>query len=239
MPRRFLAGVDAVFERALAKEPGARPASAGELVEELGDVFRDAEPVTAVLPRPHPTATPPARRPRLRWLAPLAFVVLLLGGLTAAAFVSNGDEPEVRTITRVTTTVSTVSDTESTLTVTETATVPEDETSVPSSGSSGSELNNEGFARMQAEDYEGALPLLEQAVSQLAGSGTLAEAYASYNLAFTRLALGSCDGVLELLDRSEEVQGERSEIDRLRREAEKQCGDGPGKGNGKNDEQDD
>ena len=230
-------GVDAVFERALAKEPGARPASAGELVEELGDVFRDAEPVTAVLPRSLPPAAPPARRRRLRWLAPLAFVVLLLGGLTAAAFVSNGDEPEVRTITRVTTTVSTVSDTESTLTVTETATVPEEETSVPSS--SGSELNDAGFARMQAEDYEGALPLLEQAVSQLAGEGSLAEAYASYNLAFTRLALGSCDGVLELLDRSEEVQGGRSEIDRLRREAEKQCGDGPGQGKGKNDEEGD
>ena len=231
-------GVDAVFERALAKEPRDRPASAGELVEELADVFRDAEPVTAVLPRPQPTTAPPARR-RLRWLAPLAFVVLLLGGLTAAAFVSNGDEPEVRTITRVTTTVSTVSDTESTLTVTETATVPEDETSVPSSGSSGSELNDAGFARMQTEDYEGALPLLEQAVSQLAGEGSLAEAYASYNLAFTRLALGSCDGVLELLDRSEEVQGARSEIDRLRREAEKQCGDGPGQGKGGNDEEDD
>jgi len=97
----------------------------------------------------------------------------------------------------------------------------------------------EFHVRMRAEDYEGALPLLEQAVSQLAGSGSLAEAYASYNLAFTRLALGSCDGVLELLDRSEEVQGDRSEIDRLRREAEKQCREGPGKGNGKKKEQDD
>ncbi|HEY5873568.1 MAG TPA: serine/threonine-protein kinase [Gaiellaceae bacterium] len=231
-------GVDAVFERALAKEPDARPASAGELVEELGDVFRDAEPVTAVLPRAQAPAAPPARQRRW-WLVPLALLVLALAGLSAAAFVSNGDDPQVRTITRVTTTVSTVSDTESTLTVTETATVPEDGTSAPSSGSSGSELNDAGFARMQAEDYEGARPLLEQAVSQLAGSGSLAEAYASYNLAFTRLALGSCDGVLELLDRSEEVQGDRSEIDRLRREAEKQCREGPGKGNGKKKEQDD
>ncbi|HUG65332.1 MAG TPA: hypothetical protein VMK83_08955, partial [Gaiellaceae bacterium] len=94
-------------------------------------------------------------------------------------------------------------------------------------------------ARMQAEDYEGALPLLEQAVSQLSGSGTLAEAYASYNLAFTRLALGSCEGVLDLLDRSEEVQGGRSEIDRLRGEAEKQCGDRSGKGEGRDEEEDD
>ncbi len=77
---------------------------------------------------------------------------------------------------------------------------------------------------MQAGDYEGALPLLEGAVAGLAGSGSLTEAYASYNLAFTRLALGQCDGVLDLLARSEQVQGDRKEIDRLRKEAEKACG---------------
>jgi hypothetical protein len=32
--------------------------------------------------------------------------------------------------------------------------------------------------------------------------------------------------VLELLDRSEQVQGQRKEIDRLRREAERDCSDG-------------
>ena len=225
-------GIDDVFQRALAKEPSDRPASAGELVEELRDVFRDAEPVTTVLPAP-PSRTPAAqRRKRLRWLVPVAFVALLLSGLTTAAFVSNEDEPGVRTITRVRTTVSTVSDTTSTLTVTETSTVPDEETSTAGSSSSGAELNDAGFARMQAEDYEGALPLLEQAVSLLAGSESLAEAYASYNLAFTRLALGSCDDVLALLERSEAVQGDRSEIDSLRREAEKQCEDSPGKGKG-------
>ena len=225
-------GVDAVFERALAKEPDARPASAGELVEELRDVFRDAEPTTAVMPRAQPPAAPPPRRRRW-WLVPLALLLLAVGGLTAAAFVSNGDDPQVRTITRVTTTVSTVSDTESTLTVTETGTVPDEETTPSGSAIADADA---GFRRMEAGDYEGALPLLEPAVSQLVGAGTLAEAYASYNLAFTRFALGSCDGVLELLDRSEDVQGGRSAIDRLRREAEKECGDGPGKGNGKKED---
>ena len=62
---------------------------------------------------------------------------------------------------------------------------------------------------MQAGRYEEALPLLEQAVAGLAGSGELAEAYASYNLAYTRRALGQCDGVVDLLNRSEQVQGER------------------------------
>jgi transcription initiation factor IIE alpha subunit len=37
------------------------------------------------------------------------------------------------------------------------------------------------------------------------------------------LQLGSCDGVLELLDRSETIQGQRSEIDRLRAQAEENC----------------
>ena len=96
---------------------------------------------------------------------------------------------------------------------------------------------------MQSGNFSDALPLLEQAVASLAGSGTLAEAYASYNLAFTRFALGSCDGVLPLLDRSESVQGERREIDRLRREAEKACDDrrggGPGNGQGNQGDGDD
>ena len=91
---------------------------------------------------------------------------------------------------------------------------------------SASELNDEGFALMQAGDYESALPLLEQAVQLSSGSGELVEAYASYNLAFTRLSLGSCDGVLDLLRRSEEVQGKRGEIKRLQRQAEKSCGGG-------------
>ena len=73
---------------------------------------------------------------------------------------------------------------------------------------------------MQAGDYAGALPLLERAVQKLQGSSSLDEAYADYNLAFTRFQLGSCDGVLELLDRSEAIQGQRSEIDRLREQAQ-------------------
>ena len=89
-----------------------------------------------------------------------------------------------------------------------------------------SALNDQGFALMRAGEFERALPLLEASVAGLAGSGSITEAYASYNLAFTRFALGNCDGVLALLDRSEAVQGERKEITRLRREAERSCGDG-------------
>jgi hypothetical protein len=116
-----------------------------------------------------------------------------------------------------------------------TSSSPTPEAETPA-GPSGAELNDLGFARMQAGDYVGALPLLREAVLALRGSRSLTEAYASYNLAFTRFALGRCDGVIGLLDRSQRIQGDRREIDRLRSEWDATCGEsdeeGPGKGNG-------
>jgi tetratricopeptide (TPR) repeat protein len=91
------------------------------------------------------------------------------------------------------------------------------------SGGSGAELNNAGYAKMGQGDYAGALPLLEQAVQKLSGSGSTDEAYADYNLAYTRRALGQCTDVLTLLDRSQAIQGPRKEIDHLRKDAQKRC----------------
>jgi eukaryotic-like serine/threonine-protein kinase len=244
------AAVDAVLQRALAKDPAQRPESGAELVENLRGAFEEAEDRTLVLaaaPATAATAPPPApRREHGRtWRWPvllLAALAILLAGGASAALLAGGDDPPAQTITREV--VTTVSDTASTLTVTETTTVPEETTDpeeLPAdSPEAGAALNNEAFALMQEGDFETALPLLERAVQALSGVGSLDEAYASYNLALTRFTLGRCDGVLELLDRSEAVQGERREIDRLRRDAERQCdGDGnPGKGRG-NDGDDD
>ena len=222
--------VDGVLSRALAKEPSERPRTASELVEDLRDALREDEPETRVLAGAVPVASSTRERGGNGPGWPIALLgaaaILLAGAGTAAVLTRSEDSPEQRTVTRVRTLVTTVSDTASTITVTQ-PTVQEEE---PADGAA---LNDEGFARMQAEDYGGALPLLEQAVEALSGSGELAEAYASYNLAFTRFALGSCDGVLELLDRSEEVQGKRREIDELRRDAERRCDGNPARGNGK------
>jgi hypothetical protein len=90
--------------------------------------------------------------------------------------------------------------------------------------STGADLNLEGYAKMRTGDYQGALPLLSQAVQQLSGTGSLDEAYADYNLAYTRYELGQCTDVLQLLDHSQGIQGRRTEIDALRRDAQKACG---------------
>jgi hypothetical protein len=91
-------------------------------------------------------------------------------------------------------------------------------------GATGVDLNDQGYAKMRGGDYQGALPLLDQAVQRLSGTGSLAEAYADYNLAYTRYELGRCTDVLTLLDHSQLIQGHRTEIDALRRDAHKACG---------------
>jgi eukaryotic-like serine/threonine-protein kinase len=210
------AALDPIFARALAKEPADRYDSCAELVGDLRRAFEEAAGST----RAWASSPVAAVGERARWL-PLALGVALLaaGGIVAAVLLGGGanepaSAPAIRTVTAQGKTVTV------TTRATTAATAP---TTAPpaSSSSSGAALNDAGWQRMKAGDYAGARPLLEQAVQKLQGTGSLAEAYADYNLAFTRLSLGSCDGVLELLDRSEAVQGYRSEIASLRKDARK------------------
>ena len=243
-------GVDDVFERGLAKAPDARFRSCGELVSSLKDAFADAAATTIrVLPAavasdpPAPTgapapssASPPFREApvslhrgsgarRLGILLAAVGAVALLGVL-AAVLATRGDGGSVEAVTVVRT--ATVAGTPQVRTVTvesdqPTTTVATTVAETPPASASGAALNDQGFRLLQAGKAAAALPLLEQAVTKLQGSGSLAEAYASYNLAWARFATGSCDGVLALLDRSREIQGKRKEIDRLRRDVGRSC----------------
>jgi serine/threonine-protein kinase len=175
-----------------------------------------------------------AASPR-RWLLPLLVVVLLGGGIAAAFAATRGGQSRtappkrkpvtiLRTVTRPGTTLeqTVTAPAPPPATVTSSAAAPT--TTAAGGSSSGTDLNAAGYAKMQAGDYAGALPLLERAVQQLTGTGTLGEAYADYNLAYTRYELGRCTDVLPLLDHSQAIQGRRTEIDALRRDAQKACG---------------
>jgi hypothetical protein len=211
--------VDDVLARGLAKEPKHRYGSCADFVHALRDALDRAAGTTFV------AAVPPVReqvRSRLPVVLAVLGALLLAGVLAAALLAGDGDDPQTikETVTLEGTTIVETVTTEAAPTTAEPEPEPEPE-SEPSA--SPAELNDQGFALMQAGDYAGALPLLEQAVAGLSGTGETAEAYASYNLAFTRLSLGSCDGVIDLLDRSREVQGDRKEIKQLRKEAERSC----------------
>jgi len=219
--------LDDVLARGLAKEPEHRYGSATELVEALRDALDQAAGTTQVAAVP--AAAPPAKRRRVPLLLPLLGAALL-AGIVAAALLARDDGGSTAATTAPRTVKETV--TLAGTTVVQTVTTapeppPATTTAAEPPAQNPSALNDQGFELMKAGRYEEALPLLEQAVAGLAGSGELAEAYASYNLAFTRRALGQCEGVVELLDRSEEVQGRRKEISKLRKETEKAC-DGEG-----------
>jgi serine/threonine protein kinase len=226
--------VDAALARGLAKAPEDRYAAAADLVDALRTALDEAAGPTRIQAPPTPAPAPVrvASRRRSR-LLPLLALVLLGAGILAATLLAGSDDettapptaplPAPQTIRE--TIVQTVTTPAPTTQPQTAPTTTQATTTAEAPPASATELNDQGFALQQAGDYESALPLLEQAVQLSSGSGELVEAYASYNLAFTRFSLGACDGVLDLLRRSEEVQGKRGEIRRLQREAEKSCGD--------------
>jgi eukaryotic-like serine/threonine-protein kinase len=218
--------LDPVFYRALAKTPSERYGSAGEFVAALRAAFADAAGATrAFEPAVAAPILPP---PPSRSVWPLLTLLLLVGaaaGALLAYALTRGDgtakTPSVITRVQTITTQGQVSTVERPVTVTSTRATPP--ATPPPASQSGAALNNAGFRKMQAGDYAGALPLLERAYQKLHNTGSLDEAYNAYNLAFTRFSLGNCDGVLDLLDRSEAIQGHRSEIDNLREQAQDSC----------------
>jgi len=222
--------LDRVFERALAKDSTQRFETCADFVAALRAAFSDAAGQTgqlaAVAPPPPTSGTrplPPPTRPSGAW--PLLLGLLAAGavaGALLAYFLTRGDG-STPAPTTVVTHVQTVTTQGQITTVEKPVTVTTSPAATVPSEPSGAALNTAGFRKMHAGDYAGALPLLERAVQKLDGTGSLDEAYASYNLAYTRFQLGNCDGVLELLDRSEAIQGQRSEIDRLRQQAEERC----------------
>ena len=249
--------VDEVLARGLAKNPGARPGSCAALVEALRHAFLASEPVTARIRGVQSGPPVAARARRSRVGGPLAALggvcVLVAAGAGVASLLADESAPPraqtvvhtetVRGETQIRVRTETVRGETQTRTVTVAAetTVEAPATAAPSepppstaqpagegTRTSGAALNDRGYRLLQDGDVAAALPYFERAVELLDDSGSLAEAYASYNLALARLSLGSCDGVIQLLDRSQQVQGERSEITRLRRNAERRCGDDDG-----------
>jgi eukaryotic-like serine/threonine-protein kinase len=219
--------LDRCFERGLAKDPDHRFATSAEFVAALRAAFADAAGQTrplAVAPTVATRQLPPPRRSSSAWplLIGLLAAGAVAGGLLAYFLTRDNSSPStVVTHVQTVTTRGQVTTVERSVTVTTSPTTSS--ASPPPSSQSGVALNNAGFAKMQNGDYAGALPLLEQAVRKLDGTGILDEAYAKYNLAYTRYQLGNCDGVLELLDQAEAIEGQKDAIDRLRAQAQENC----------------
>jgi eukaryotic-like serine/threonine-protein kinase len=212
--------VDPVLAKALAKHPAERYGSCAEFVAALRGALAEAAGPTRVLGVISPP--PPPRRDRPAWLVPVLAALLLAGvGAGVAVALIGGGSPKralppqkvsvsVKTVTQPgTTVVTTAAATTAAATTAATTTAA---TTAPASGSDPYALNNQAWELMKQQNYQAALPLLQQAVQQLRGRTDLGTAYANYNLGVTLIALGRCDEAMPYLEASRAIQPSRREV---------------------------
>jgi eukaryotic-like serine/threonine-protein kinase len=219
--------VDDVFYRALAKDPADRYPSAAEFVAALHDAVHGAadvtRPLAAVAPAEEGVAAPlpPARRRMPLWpLAAAALAAAAIAGVLAAVLTGGNDNNGAA----VTTFVKTVRLRGTTVRETVTRSVaapkprarPSTAAAVQPAPTGGHALNDAGYAKMRAGDYAGALPLLQQAVQKLKGTGPSDpyEGYANYNLGYTLLKLGRCDEALTYLQVADRLEPNNADVRR-------------------------
>jgi tRNA A-37 threonylcarbamoyl transferase component Bud32/tetratricopeptide (TPR) repeat protein len=209
--------LDAVLARALAKDPGERPGSCAEFVADLRHALAAGATTTQVLPKTALAATVPPpehRRGWHRWAAAALLLAALVAGTALAAALAGGDDQATPTTrVRVRTIRVTQPGTTVTTPVTVTASTPTAPTTAPSGGASGIALTDEATALLNAGRYEEAAAKAQEALRMLGDTGQLYEAYALYNLGAALANLGDCKNAKKALERSQKIQGHRSEID--------------------------
>jgi serine/threonine protein kinase len=192
--------VDPVFQRALAKEPGERFETSAELVRALRDALGPGSMTTG----------------RLAAVRRRSSVPLLVSFLAAAAIAGAGLAAILADRGEGTATPAQSTPASSAATQQATPPPPPPPPPPPSRGN-GVALTDQATRLLQAGDYAGAERIARQAVAALAGSGQTYEAYAEYDLGLALAQLGRCDEALPHLDRSQELQGHRKEIDHARK----------------------
>jgi serine/threonine protein kinase len=231
--------VDAIFARALAKDPAARFSSAKEFVAALAAELRTEQ----TAPTRDLAAVPATRRPtgsprmtsRSVWLAPLLVVGLLTalaGGGLAAYLATDGTDTSKRPAKRSQPVTVTQRETLPGATVVQTITTtietgptapPPPQASANVSLDEAVALTDQATGYLQSGNWAGAWSAVKPALPSLAGTysdGFRYEAYASYDAGKALAELGRCRKALHYLNRSEALQGSRAEIDA----AQAQCG---------------
>jgi serine/threonine-protein kinase len=208
--------LDDVFERALAKDPEQRFPTAGEFVQELRAALTRREAPTRVLPPTAPLAYVPAR-PRRGLGLPLVAAAVAVAGAGAAlgALLADrgGGHPAATrhvVVRTVTTPARTVRETVVASHPVAAAPAP------PLASGDGHSLNDRGYTLMQQGQFAQALPLLQQAVQLLQGSGPgdPYEGWSNYNLGVTLVDLGRCAAALPYLERAKRLEPQRKEVHR-------------------------
>ena len=198
--------LDPVFLRALAKDPAQRFESSTDFVDALREGRGGGATRTQVLA---PARSSGRRAPTVPIV--VAFLVAAaLAGAGLAAIIAGGDDGKTVSPTVVTRTVQGT-------TVHETVTQQQPPPPPPPTAVNGVALTDEATRLIKNGDFAGAERVARQAVTALRGTGQAYEAFAEYDLGRALAELGRCDEALQHLDRSEQLQGHRKDIDKGRK----------------------
>jgi eukaryotic-like serine/threonine-protein kinase len=231
--------VDAVFERALAKDPPVRYTTATDFVDALARALASIDEPTRVLPAPAPGPARPvaraavtARRPA-PWLPFLVagLLLALVAGVGAAVFATGGGDdaatsvparPREVTVTKEKATTVPGGTVTETIVTTVQAPAPTSAPPAPAGPVSieqAMRLTDQATYALRRGDWEGAETFANQAYKPLRDTYSdqfRYEAYVNYDLGKALAELGRCQPALRYLARSEQLQGHRSEIDDAR-----------------------
>jgi eukaryotic-like serine/threonine-protein kinase len=237
-------GVVSALARGLAREPGERHSTAGAFADELTRGLRarvaQAAPATErTAPMPVTARHAPERPARRNWIPAAAIVVLLaLAAVLGAGLLDGGDDPDPArdaVSNRQTPAPGSSGEKADRRTAAEgrdgapvappSADAPAEQPAASEpAGDDPVELNDQGYALMQAGDYDSAIPLLERAVAAYPeGSQELTYAYALYNLGRSLRLAGRPDEAIPILERRLEIPNQtetvQRELDAARAEA--------------------
>jgi serine/threonine-protein kinase len=217
--------LDPVFRKALAKNPEERFPDCAEFVAclrqavaEAAGMTRRFEPVAAAAPV---RVRRGRRGPLVPLLLGLALLAALAGAILAVVLTGGGHKASVKTVTH---TIVKTGPGGATVTQLQVSTAPAasppppatTESLVPPSGAKPSvgqakQLTDQATAYMRAGNYTAALPVAQQALRGLSGSGDIYEAYANYDLGNTLLNLGRCRAAVTYLQRAAQLEPNRTE----------------------------
>jgi eukaryotic-like serine/threonine-protein kinase len=209
--------VDGVFRRALAKDPRARYGSAADFVAALREALSQSAGTTG---RIVPVAQPGSSGARRAALVAALLLIAAGAGAVIGALVTGGDNAAQRVVTRrMTSPGGQVTTVHQTVTQQQTVTAPAGPPPPPPAppapvgGSSGHALNDRGYQLIQRGNYAGAVPLFQEAVQKLAGTGPgdPYEGYANYNLGYALYRSGRCSEAVPYFQHAVQLEPDRSE----------------------------
>ncbi len=223
----------ALIEWMTSRDPMARPASASQALARLERAERIGEPTQAY----EPTFVPPPLQPppnysktsshRSRWGAVTALLGTVAALIVAAVVVLGGNgggegekrhhakqakaaAPQHRAIEKEPQEVASPTEPEETSEPAEVTTAPPE-----GSSESGAALNEQGYALIQAGEYEAAVPVLEEAVASYPeGTEDVGYAYALFNLGDALRLSGRPDEAIPILEQRLEIPNQTATVER-------------------------